>query len=85
MVRKALLMLAGGRGFEPRLTDPESGVLPLDDPPAAIIFYHIFELLASPANENSLRLLTGVLLLFDGTETAWYNRINNKKGKPRLV
>gem|GEM_PF-1896963 len=26
--------LAGGRGFEPRLTDPESVVLPLDDPPS---------------------------------------------------
>src|SRR4030067_2557319 len=24
---------AGGRGFEPRLTDPESAVLPLDEPP----------------------------------------------------
>jgi hypothetical protein len=26
-------MLAGGQGFEPRLMDPESIVLPLDDPP----------------------------------------------------
>src|SRR4051812_21103320 len=25
--------VAGGQGFEPRLTDPESAVLPLDDPP----------------------------------------------------
>ena len=25
---------AGGRGFEPRHTDPESAVLPLDEPPA---------------------------------------------------
>lgn len=25
-------MLAPGRGFEPRLADPESAVLPLDDP-----------------------------------------------------
>jgi hypothetical protein len=25
--------MAGGRGFEPRLTDPESAVLPLDEPP----------------------------------------------------
>jgi hypothetical protein len=24
---------AGGQGFEPRLTDPKSAVLPLDDPP----------------------------------------------------
>ena len=28
-------MLAGGRGFEPQLTDPESAVLPLDDPPVS--------------------------------------------------
>jgi hypothetical protein len=27
---------AGGLGFEPRLTDPESAVLPLDEPPMAI-------------------------------------------------
>ncbi len=27
--------MAGGLGFEPRLIDPESTVLPLDDPPAA--------------------------------------------------
>ena len=27
--------LAGGLGFEPRLTESESAVLPLDDPPAA--------------------------------------------------
>ncbi len=26
--------MAGGLGFEPRLIDPESTVLPLDDPPA---------------------------------------------------
>ncbi len=25
--------MAGGRGFEPRLTESESVVLPLDDPP----------------------------------------------------
>ena len=29
-----LLMLAGGEGFEPPLTESESVVLPLDDPPA---------------------------------------------------
>lgn len=26
-------LLAGGLGFEPRLTESESAVLPLDDPP----------------------------------------------------
>lgn len=26
------ILLAPGLGFEPRLPDPESGVLPLDDP-----------------------------------------------------
>src|SRR3990172_4518113 len=32
---------AGGRGFEPRLTDPESAVLPLDEPPVKRgKFYH---------------------------------------------
>jgi hypothetical protein len=29
----SLRLLAGGRGFEPRLTGPEPVVLPLDDPP----------------------------------------------------
>src|SRR5262249_18841768 len=27
------VLVAGGQGFEPRLADPESAVLPLDDPP----------------------------------------------------
>ncbi len=31
---------AGGRGFEPRLTDSESAVLPLDEPPKQMAFYH---------------------------------------------
>lgn len=32
---------AGGRGFEPRHTDPESAVLPLDEPPTErTILYH---------------------------------------------
>jgi hypothetical protein len=30
-----LLLLAGGPGFEPGLTESESVVLPLDDPPVA--------------------------------------------------
>lgn len=34
--RKALFCLAGGRGFEPRLTESESVVLPLDDPPLIV-------------------------------------------------
>jgi hypothetical protein len=28
------IILAGGEGFEPPHTDPESAVLPLDEPPA---------------------------------------------------
>ena len=28
-----LLIMAGALGFEPRLTESESAVLPLDDPP----------------------------------------------------
>lgn len=31
--RIPLFLLAGGRGFEPLHTDPESVVLPLDEPP----------------------------------------------------
>ena len=31
--------LAGDRGFEPRLTDPESVVLPLDESPTRLEFY----------------------------------------------
>lgn len=36
-------LLAGGKGFEPLLNDPESFVLPLDEPPKLLeraIFYH---------------------------------------------
>jgi hypothetical protein len=33
---KSLKRLAGGLGFEPRLAESESAVLPLDDPPPAI-------------------------------------------------
>ena len=34
--------MAGGKGFEPLLTDPESAVLPLDEPPTYQrgLFYH---------------------------------------------
>src|SRR3972149_8686652 len=38
--RAAGRSMAGGRGFEPRHTDPESAVLPLDEPPVATGFYH---------------------------------------------
>ncbi len=34
---------AGGQGFEPRLADPESAVLPLDDPPVALSCYRMPE------------------------------------------
>ncbi len=33
--------LAGGRGFEPRLTVPETAVLPLDEPPTSLDAYSI--------------------------------------------
>ena len=32
--------LAGRQGFEPRLADPETAVLPLDDPPAEPDYRH---------------------------------------------
>ena len=32
-LQKNATVVAGGRGFEPRLTESESVVLPLDDPP----------------------------------------------------
>ena len=35
----ALINLAGGRGFEPRLTVPETAVLPLDEPPELVDGY----------------------------------------------
>lgn len=35
--------LAGGLGFEPRLAESESAVLPLDDPPSGTIWNHRFE------------------------------------------
>ena len=36
-----VLLLAGGRGFEPRLTVPETAVLPLDEPPTSLDAYSI--------------------------------------------
>ena len=33
-------ILAAGQGFEPRYADPESAVLPLDEP-AICVFYHM--------------------------------------------
>jgi hypothetical protein len=33
LANKIKWLVAGGRGFEPRLTGPEPVVLPLDDPP----------------------------------------------------
>ena len=42
-------MMAGGRGFEPRLTDPESAVLPLDEPPMFAAFYHMPRRASTPS------------------------------------
>ena len=36
------MLLAGGQGFEPWLSDPETGVLPLNYPPIGFILYHIY-------------------------------------------
>ena len=40
--------MAGGRGFEPRLTGPEPAVLPLYDPPNEV---HIFPEVPSKVKE----------------------------------
>lgn len=45
--------MAGGPGFEPRLTRPERAVLPLDDPPlillaVANVFYIKTDIMVSP-------------------------------------
>ena len=52
-------LLAGDRGFEPRHTDPESAVLPLDESPAeAAGLYHGFVIIRQPRiarkKQNSL-------------------------------
>ncbi len=36
--------LAGGRGFEPRFTESESVVLPLNDPPVQIEEPHFYKI-----------------------------------------
>jgi hypothetical protein len=36
--------MAGGLGFEPRLAESESAVLPLDDPPVFLLFDQTLEL-----------------------------------------
>ena len=38
--RNPLFFLAGGLGFEPRLAESESAVLPLDDPPISETVAH---------------------------------------------
>jgi hypothetical protein len=39
MGRSTAIYQAGGRGFEPLSTDPESVVLPLDEPPPFLPYY----------------------------------------------
>lgn len=58
---------AGGRGFEPRRRDPESRVLPLDDPPSAPQCYPSFK----PSSSHGGRI-AGLLQSQTGhRKTAW--------------
>ena len=43
---------AGDQGFEPRLTVPETAVLPLDEPPPGKEFYHFQELASIPTSRE---------------------------------
>ena len=54
-------LLAGGRGVEPRLTDPESAVLPLNYPPVRQRFYHRREGEGRPGPVQSARQSFGWL------------------------
>ena len=53
-----IIVLAGGQGFEPQLTDSKSAVLPLDDPPAVMVVPGGFE---PPANALSRHCSTAEL------------------------
>jgi hypothetical protein len=57
--------VAGGRGFEPRLTVPETAVLPLDEPPGLLEGYFTMGI--------EERQIEGQLKSF---YDAWY--VNNK-------
>ena len=46
--------LAGGRGFEPRLAESESAVLPLDDPPSGM---RQFKIACGQVNASSNQML----------------------------
>ena len=53
------LVCAGGKGFEPLQTDPESAVLPLDEPPLLTgEFYH------SSAGLSRFRFFARYYLIF---------------------
>ena len=49
--------LAGGLGFEPRLAESESAVLPLDDPPKCRLapFFTVFRFDSGPAHLGCAR------------------------------
>jgi hypothetical protein len=49
-----LMKVAGGLGFEPRLAESESAVLPLDDPPNLLTL----RVLRTPAGFTTSHLLT---------------------------
>jgi hypothetical protein len=59
--------MAGKQGFEPRLYDPESHVLPLDDFPALLSYYY-----------TDILILVNPLIfpgLFTGLSEPFYKRV----------
>ena len=67
------MMLAGGQGFEPHLADPESAVLPLDDPPTteSIISSGLAQDKMPTAGKSS----SGAIL----SSTKWFSRISRRR------
>ena len=70
------MLLAGGLGFEPRLAESESAVLPLDDPPIKGLFcWQVFRPLRSSGQPFVQRLLphqaSSAVVVSDATTLSW--------------
>ena len=71
--------VAGGQGFEPRLTDPKSVVLPLDDPPLVVnsLLFVMYTIILRSEHLSSLLLLFSInkyKINLDKTPISQYNR-----------
>lgn|GEM_PF-2553650 len=55
-------LIAGGQGFEPRLTVPETAVLPLDEPPPAKEILSFLSSLVKSNQKSMLKFVNKLIL-----------------------